>query len=393
MGDFEYLNNELWQLKEQSLYRTLRQIESSQGPRVRIQDKEYVLFCSNNYLNLAQHPRVRQAAANAILEYGLGSGASRLVSGTMPPHAEIEEKMARFLQKQAGLFFPSGWTANEALLKTLPKPGDLVLLDKLDHASIIDAVRAGGCDFRTFRRGQLERLKRLLADSTAKRKFIVTESVFSMDGDTADLKTLVELKNRFGAFLILDEAHGIGCLGPGGRGLTEDENLLDEIDIILAPLGKALGASGAVIVGPQTVIDYLINCARAFIYTTAPVPAVAAGACAALDILQNEPFRRLALQSNAAYLRNRLTAKGLNIAGSTTQIIPVILGDSEQALAVSASLMQKGCFISAIRPPTVPEGTARLRISVQSEHTRPQMDELCNAIENIMTESRKSGKS
>jgi 8-amino-7-oxononanoate synthase len=318
-------------------------------------------------------------------KYGFGAAASRLISGTMTPHTELEDAFTKFLHKEASLYFPSGWTANQALLTTLPKKGDLVLIDRYDHASIIDAVKASEADFHTYRRNQPERLEKYLADSKYKNRFIVTESIFSMDGDTANLTDLVELKDRYNAILIVDEAHSLGCFGPTGAGLCELEGILDEVDIIVAPLGKAIAATGGIIAGPKVVKDYLINKARPFIYTTAPSPVVATAAMKSLEIIQAEPQRRQRLQDNAAYLRNAFTDMGLDIGNSTSQIIPVILGDSAKALEVSKKLFEEGYFISAIRPPTVPPGTARLRVSVQSDHTQEQLKGLCITLEKALS--------
>lgn len=341
---------------------------------------EKVLLCSNNYLNLAEDPSVRQAAAEALEKYGFGTAASRLVSGTMALHVQLEAAFAKFLQKEAALFFPSGWTANQAVLTTLPQKGDLVLIDRYDHASIIDAVKASEAEFHTYRRNQPDRIEKFLADSKYNNRFIVTESVFSMDGDTANIRELVELKKKYNAVLIVDEAHSLGCFGPTGAGLCEQEGILDEADIIVAPLGKAVAAAGSIVAGPKPVADYLINKARPFIYTTAPSPVVAAAALKSLEIIQSEPDRRKRLKENAAFLRNRFTEMGLDIGNSTSQIIPVILGDSARAMEVSQKLYDAGYFISAIRPPTVPQGTARLRVSVQANHTQLQLDRFCTTL-------------
>ena len=298
----------------------------------------------------------------------------------MTPHGILEAEFAGFLKKESALYFPSGWCANQSLLTTLPQKGDLVLIDRYDHASIIDAVKASEADFRTYRRNQPERLEKYLEDGKYNNRFIVTESVFSMDGDIANLRELVDLKNKYNAILIVDEAHSLGCFGPTGAGLCEQEGILDAVDIIVAPLGKAIAATGGIVAGPKAVTDYLINKARPFIYTTAPSPVVAAAALKAVDIIQSEPQRRQRLQDNAAYLRNTFTQMGLDIGNSTTQIIPVILGDSAKALDVSRKLFEAGYFISAIRPPTVPQGTARLRVSVQSDHTQRQLTDMCQTI-------------
>ena len=380
----DFLNNlqrQLNDLQQQHQLRQCRGIISAQKPTVTMADgSEKILFCSNNYLNLADDPRVKQAAIKALEQYGLGAAASRLISGTMQPHTDLEACFAGFLHKEAGLYFPSGWTANQALLTALPQKGDLVLMDRYDHASIIDAVKASEADFRTYRRNQPDRLEKYLADEKYNTCFIVTESVFSMDGDVANLRKLVELKNKYNAILIVDEAHSLGCFGQTGAGLCEQEGVLDEVDILVAPLGKAVAATGGIIAGPKVVIDTLINKARPFIYTTAPSPVIAAAALKSLEIIQSEPERRKQLQDNAAFLRNTFVEMGLDIGSSTTQIIPVILGEAAKALEVSKTLYDAGCFISAIRPPTVPPGTARLRVSVQSNHTQQQLDALCDIL-------------
>ncbi|MEN8126520.1 MAG: 8-amino-7-oxononanoate synthase [Planctomycetota bacterium] len=385
MNLLTFLQDELQHLKQDDLLRQCICIDSAQGPTVQMTDgSEKVLFCSNNYLNLANDSRIRQAAADALEQYGLGAAASRLICGTMAPHEQLENAFAKFLHKKSALYFPSGWTANQALLTTLPQKGDLVLIDRYDHASIIDAVKSSEADFHTYRRNQSDRLEKYLADSKYNNRFIVTESVFSMDGDTANLTELVELKNKYNATLIVDEAHSLGCFGQTGAGLCEQEGLLNQVDIIVAPLGKAVATTGGIIAGPKAVKDYLINKARPFIYTTAPSPIIAAAVLKSLEIIQSEPQRRKRLQDNAAYLRNHFTEMGLNIGNSTTQIIPVILGDSAKALDVSRKLFDAGYFISAIRPPTVPQGTARLRVSLQMDHTQEQLEGLCKILKQTM---------
>jgi 8-amino-7-oxononanoate synthase len=385
MDFYEDLQNQLENADRDGLLRRCQCIDSPQNPTIRMSDgAEKLLFCSNNYLNLAGDERIIAAATEAMAQYGFGSTASRLISGTMTPHVELEKAFASFFGKEASLYLPSGWGANQAVLTTLPTKGDLVLIDKFDHASIIDAVKASDAEFRTYRRGQIDRIEKYLSDPQYNRRFIVTESVFSMDGDTADLRQLVELKNKYNAILIVDEAHAIGCFGDTGTGLCEHQGVLEEVDIIIAPLGKAPGVTGGVVAGKKVVIDTLINRARPFIYTTAPSPVVAAAALKSLEIIQSEPDRRKRLAENAAFLRNTFTDMGLDIGNSETQIIPVILGDSEKTVAVSKKLFEAGFFISAIRPPTVPSGTARLRISVQAEHTQGQLDGLCRTLGNVM---------
>jgi 8-amino-7-oxononanoate synthase len=380
MDDFGHLSQELQALEAQGMYRKCVCVESAQGPVVEIDGRQVVLFCSNNYLNLAGHPKIRQAAIEAIEKFGWGAAAARLMSGTMTPHVEAERAWAKFFGKPAALFFGSGWSANQSVLTTLPQKGDLVLLDRMDHASIIDAARTSEAQFHTYRRDNLDRLEKYLADPQYRCKYIVTESVFSMDGDTADLKALAELKNKYNAVLIVDEAHAVGCMGSRGAGLAEEAGVLDAVDIVVAPLGKGPACGGAIVAADKVVIEYLINKARPFIFTTAPAPAAAAAALAALEIIQNEPQRRLCLKQNANALRRILSQSGLNIGNSTTHILPVIVGSAEKTVKIAQKLLADGFFCTAIRPPTVPAGTERLRISVQCTHTQEQLAGLCDAL-------------
>lgn len=380
MKKFAYYREQLDAARQQQMLRSCLTIDSAQGPVVRMADgSEKVLLCSNNYLNLAADARVRQAAIEAIEKYGFGAAGARLVSGTMRPHVELEEAFAAFLGKEAALYLPSGWAANQALLSTLPQSGDLVMIDRMDHASIIDAVKSSPAQFKTYRRNQFDRLERCLAEAKGQR-FIVTESVFSMDGDRAYLKELSGLRNKYDAILIVDEAHSLGCFGQTGAGLCQQEGILADVDIIVAPLGKAVGASGGIVAGPCEVVEFLINRARPFIYTTAAPAVTAAAALKALEIIQTEPRRRQRLAQNAEFLRNSFAQMGLDIGESTTQIIPVILGEAAKAVAVSRKLFEAGYLISAIRPPTVPPQTARLRVSVQADHTMNQLGGLVKAI-------------
>jgi 8-amino-7-oxononanoate synthase len=385
MTDFDFIKNELKELKQNDLLRIPVCIDSACGTVIRIGNDEKVLFCSNNYLNLAGNEQIITAAKEAMDKFGYGSAASRLISGTITPHIELEQKLAQMFGKEAALVFPSGYMTNLAVLQTIPQKGDLILLDKLDHASIIDAAKSSDAEFRTYQRRQFDKLEKFLASEEYNRKFIVTESIFSMDGDFAQLAELIELKKKYNAYLIVDEAHAFGCLGASGAGLAEELGLLDEIDIVVATLSKSAGCSGGFVASNKCVIDYLVNKARPFIYTTAPAPANSAAALCAVEIIKTAKDKRAKLKANSEYLREKLKNLGLDTGESSSHIIPVIIGDNKKTLEISKKLFEKGFFVVAIRPPTVAPGTARLRISVQCDHTKEQIDSLCEAIVDSQT--------
>jgi len=386
MAKFDYLDEQLRRSESDGLLRRLRSVSSGADTLVTVDSsgRRLVNFSSNNYLNLAADPLVIEAACAAVRKWGFGASASRLICGTAPPHMQAEAEFAAFFRKEAALLFTSGWTANEAALGSLPQRGDLVLMDKADHASIIDAAAASPADFRTYRRGDLARLRRLLESTRYRRKFIVTESIFSMDGDCADLAALVELKKAHDAFLVVDEAHSVGCIGPTGAGLAEAQGLLDDVDIVVAPLGKAFGTAGAIIAAERVVIEYLVNRARPFIFTTAPPPANCAAALAALKIVRDEPDRRIRLADKAAFLRSTLAQRGLDTGGSSTHIIPVMIDDPQKTLRAAERLLEEGFLLVAIRPPTVQQGTSRLRISVQAAHTQDHLEALADALARVL---------
>ncbi len=384
MGDFDFLKEQLSRLQQDNLLRKLLCIDSAAGPVIRIGNTEKVLFCSNNYLNLANNPQIIAAAKGAMEKYGFGSAASRLISGTTGAHIELENTIAKMFNKEAALVFPTGYMTNLAVLQAIPQKGDLLLLDKLDHASIIDAAKSSDAEFRTYHRTQFDRIEKFLASDKYNRKLIVTETVFSMDGDFAELKKLVELKKRYNAYLIIDEAHAFGCMGETGAGLAEELGLLNEIDIVIATLSKSAGCSGGFVAADKCVIDYLVNKARPFIYTTAPLPGNSIAALCAIEIIKNAKEKRKRLKENADYLREKLKKLGFDTGQSSSHIIPVIIGDNKKTLEISEKLFEKGFLVVAIRPPTVPAGSARLRISVQCDHTKKQIDFLCKALDVII---------
>ncbi len=374
---------ELQQLREEGLYRQMRVLASGADSRVQIDGRPMRDFCSNNYLGLANHPEVIAAVKKGLDAWGFGSGGSRLVCGNMAPHQRLEGRLAAWLGKEACLIFPSGYAANHAILTTLPGKNDLVVIDKLVHASIIDGAQAGPATVRTWPHRQTEKLRKLLDRGGYEQAFIVTDSLFSMDGDFAPLAELAEIKKKYNAMLVVDEAHAFGCIGPEGAGYAAEKELSDAVDIMIATFSKALGGAGGFVASSRTMVDYLINKARGFIFTTG-IPAVnCLAAEAALDLIQREPQRRQRLIDQGRYLRERCRERGWDTGGSESYIVPVILGSAERAVEVSRRLFERGFFVPAIRPPTVPPAGSRLRISLMSEHTHKDIDELCDTLQNI----------
>jgi glycine C-acetyltransferase/8-amino-7-oxononanoate synthase len=374
------LQERLDELKELGLYRRMRMISGPQGPRVVLDGKPVLLLCSNNYLGLADHPRVREAAADAAMRWGVGAGASRLVSGTMTLHRRLEERLAEFKQTESALLFGSGFLANLGVIPALAPKGSVVFSDELNHASIIDGCRLAGAETFVYDHNDMEHLEWGLRQSTGRGALIVTDGVFSMDGDVAPLEEIVELANNHGVRVMVDEAHGTGCMGPGGRGAVADAGLEQEVDVVVGTLGKALGSYGAFVACESVTARYLINSARPLIFSTALPPMAVAAAMAALDLLAEQPRRVEKLQDNAATLRDALAREGFEVAGSSTQIIPLIVGDAKSAVRVAEAALEQGVFAQAIRPPTVPEGTSRLRLAVMASHTRSELKEAAQVL-------------
>jgi 8-amino-7-oxononanoate synthase len=379
----EFYQSELDHLVHERLLRQLRAVETPAGRTVHIGGEEKIVFASNNYLGLAGHRAILSAAKAALDQWGFGAGASQLICGRTAAHERLQRRLATALRKDDCLILPSGYQTNLAVLSTLPQPGDLIALDKLAHASLIDGAHASRAELRIFPHRGADKLRRLLDHGGFKRAFIVTDSLFSMDGDFADLNELVEIKKRYDAILILDEAHAFGCLGPGGLGLADSLGLLDQIDVFLATFSKALGGAGGFVAANQTLIDYLVNRARPLIFSTG-VPAMHCAAVeAALDLVAAEPDRRGRLLDNADCLRRRCRDMGLNIGDSQSCIIPIILGSPESALVAADRLWRCGCWAPAVRPPAVPTAASRLRISVTSDHTSGDLDALTDALNAI----------
>jgi 8-amino-7-oxononanoate synthase len=358
----------LEELRDRGLYRRLRLIESAQGPRVTLNGREVLLLCSNNYLGLADQPRVREAAAEAALRWGAGAGASRLISGNMDMHRRLESRLAAFKGYEAALLFGSGYLANTGAIPALAGRGEVVLSDQLNHASIVDGCRLSRAETFIYRHRDLDHLAWGLREAGGRGALIVTDGVFSMDGDLAPLPELLELARRHGCRLMVDEAHATGAVGPGGRGSVAAAGLSGEVDVVVGTLGKALGAYGAYVCAEAQTIDLLVNAARSFIFSTAPPPPAVGAAAAALELLEAEPTMVERLQENAAVLRQALAAEGLPAARSRTQIVPLEIGEAEPTMALCEQALERGVFAQGIRPPTVPEGSCRLRLTVMSTH-------------------------
>jgi 8-amino-7-oxononanoate synthase len=361
----------LEELRRSGLHRRLRLIEDRQGPRVTLDGAEVLLLCSNNYLGLAEHPKVREAAAEAAMRWGAGTGASRLVSGNMSPHRDLEERLAAFKGTSSALLFGSGYLANTGTIAALARRGEVVFSDELNHASIIDGCRLSRAEYFVYRHRDTEQLAWGLRRAGERASLIVTDGVFSMDGDVAPLTELLGLARRHRCRLLVDEAHATGAVGPRGRGTVADAGLAAEVDVIVGTLGKALGSYGAYVCGSSEITDLLINAARPFIFSTALPPPSVGAASAALELLASEPERVEALMRNADAMRSELRAAGFDPGASRTQILPIVVGGARAATALCERALERGAFAQAIRPPAVAEGMSRLRITVMATH-RPQ---------------------
>jgi 8-amino-7-oxononanoate synthase len=382
---------QLQELKSRSLFRQLRQLNSAQGPAMVWEGRELDNFSSNDYLALANEPFLKEAAKAAIDQFGVGSGASRLVCGSLSPHRLLEERLAEFKGTEAALSFSSGYAAAVGTLGALLGAGDVAILDKLAHASLIDGARLSGATIRVFPHNDLDKLGRHLEWAWEKhpeaRVLVITESVFSMDGDRAPLKGIADLKDQFGAMLLLDEAHAVGVLGSHGRGLADEIGIANRVDVQMGTLSKALGASGGYICGSRELVDLLINKARSFIYSTAPSPAIAAAAAAAVEHLMRKEgeLRREKLWANIDLFSKLACPR--EAKRPLSAIIPVVVGDEESALAASQRLLDQGLLVPAIRYPTVARGTARLRITLSAAHSAEQIGKLAEALRDVVGES------
>ncbi len=374
------IDRRLDEIRDRGLMRRMRLISGPQGPRVLLDGQPVLLLCSNNYLGLADHPRVREAAAEAALRYGAGAGASRLVSGTMRIHRRLEERLTDFEGSEAALLFGSGYLANLGVVSALAREGDVVFSDRLNHASIIDGCRLSGAESFVYDHRDVDQLAWGLRQAGERGKVIVTDGVFSMDGDVAPLAEIAELAQRFGALLVVDEAHGTGTIGPGGRGAAAAAGVEDAVDVTIGTLGKALGSYGAFVCCEKRMAQYLVNTARPLIFSTALPPPAVGAAMAGLELLREQPRRVEKLQRNASVLREALCAEGIVAPGEGTPIVPLVVGSPEAAVSTAEAALAEGVFAQAIRPPTVPDGTSRLRLAVMASHTKSELREAARTL-------------
>ena len=378
------LNQRLEALREQGLRRELRRVDSPQSPRIQIGGKAYLNFSSNDYLGLANHPALKEAAVKAVEKFGAGAGASRLICGSLAPFHELEETLANFKGTQAALTFSTGYAAALGTITALVGKNDIIIIDKLVHACIVDAAKLSGAKLRVFDHNDLNDLESILKWATKARSketqiLIATESIFSMDGDAAPLREIVALKERHDAWLLVDEAHATGLYGKNGRGLAEEFDVRDRIEIQMGTLGKALGASGGYICGSRALVDFLVNRARSFIFSTAPVPAAAAAATAGIQLVQSEAGKSLK-EKLWTLVREFQLAIADPPPAIPNAIVPLLIGDETKAVELAAKLREQGIFIPAIRYPTVARGGARLRVTLTAAHTAKDVAELARAL-------------
>ena len=377
----DFFIQELEELKQKGLYRKLRTLSRSRGTRATWNGRELTLFSGNDYLGLSQHPRVMEAMKRALEELGAGAGAARLISGTSDFHEKLEEELARFKRKERALVFGSGYLTNLGILSALAGKKDLIVLDKLCHASLVDGARLAGAALRVFPHKDYSQCEKILGKSTGfRRRVLVSDTAFGMDGDLADLEELARIKEKYDCLLVADDAHGTGVFGPTGRGVTE--GFEEKIDVIVATLSKALGVFGGFAAARAEFVEYFVNVSRPFIFATAPPPALAAAALEALHLVQTDVSLRARLWSNVDKVEKFLETRGIH-SQTKSPIFPILLGDEKEALRVSGELLEKGILIPAIRYPSVPKGKARLRLTVSAAHTEEDLEKLFHALSEV----------
>ena len=383
--DLSFLSGEIEELKEKGRYRFLRRVSGPQDAVVRIEGADRLNFSSNNYLGLANHPAVVDALVEHAGMYGVGSGASRLICGHMDIHAELEDEVARLKGTEAALTFSAGYMANLGILSTLGGPDATIFSDELNHASIVDGCRLARARVEVYRHSDAEHLSDLLRRSAARRRIVVTDGVFSMDGDIAPLPDIVEAKERYGAILVVDDAHATGVLPPNGRGTADLFGVRDRVEIQMGTFSKALGTYGAYIGTTRAMVDYFINKCRPFIFNTGLPPALAGATLAAIKLLSKEPAILESLWRNQKAFRAEMEARGRTVA-SRTAIVPILVGGDKETMTVSKTLFDRGVFVHGIRPPTVPEGTGRLRLTLMATHTQDMIRTAASQIDLALKE-------
>lgn len=380
----DFLHDEIEQLKQAGVFRYPRVLEGAQEPRAVFDGKEVVNLSSNNYLGLANHPKLREAARRAVDTYGAGSASVRTIAGTMSLHTELERRLAAFKRTEAALVYQSGFTANSGTVSAILGREDVIISDELNHASIIDGSRLSRATIKIYPHKDVAAMRRLLEESKdARRILVITDGVFSMDGDIAPLPDIVEVAKKYGAIVMVDDAHASGVLGENGRGTVDHFGLHGQVDIQIGTLSKAIGVLGGYVAGPQVLIDYLVQRARPFLFSTSHPPAVTAACLAALDILEQDDSLIKRLWDNARCFKEGLAELGFDVSGSETPIIPVIVGDGAKAMQLSDRLFEEGVFAQGIAYPTVPRGKARVRTIVTAAHSREDLDRALAAFEKV----------
>ena len=374
------LDERLDELRELGRYRRLRMVSGPQGPRVVLDGRPVLLLCSGNALGLADHPRVREAAADAAMRWGVGAGAARVASGTMTLHRRLEERLATFTRTRAGLLFGSGSLANLGVIPALARRGEVVLYDALSHPSVADGCRLAGAEAFAYDHGDAEHLAWGLRQADGRAALIATDGLFGLDGDVAPLEDIVDLAHRYDVRVLVNESHALGSVGPGGRGAVAEAGLEEEVDVLTGSLGKALGAYGGFACCDHVTARYLVNSARTLLHSTAPPPVAIAAAMAALDLLEEQPRRVEKLQANAATLRDGLAREGFDVTGSDAHIVTIVVGDDLLAQRIVDAAVEQGVFAEAICAPSVPEGSARLRLAVMASHTRSELRDAAAAL-------------
>jgi 8-amino-7-oxononanoate synthase len=387
----DYILDCLNDIKAAGLYRTIYAIAEREGSHIQIGERELVSFASNDYLGLARRPEVVEAAVAAARKYGAGACASRLIQGNFSFHEELEEKIARFINAPAALLFPTGYMANLGVISSLIEDDDVIVSDQFNHASIVDGCRLTGATVSVYPHADLAQIEQALDEyALAPKRLLITESLFSMDGDVAPLREIVKLAKERGALTMVDDAHGVGVLGENGRGGLELAGVEGRVDFLVGTLSKALGGLGGFAAGSREFVDLLRNSARSFIYTTALPATVCAAASAAIDLAQKDSSPRARLWDNVRHFKKALRDAGIKPLYEETQIMPVVIGSNDDAVAASAQLFERGFFVPAMRPPTVPEGSARFRIAITAMHSHDEIDAFVKALCEIKTIERRA---